>query len=89
MDFFLFEFRAEKNKDGLDTATARGSLGELPLEFRAHAGPLKHLIIGGGMELKIDLRLGEIDFNLEGEVADSLTGKGTTVILNFSGPDLK
>ena len=88
LDFVLLEFEAEKNVHGLATATARGSLGDLPLEFRGRAGPLKHLIIGGGMALKIDLSLGEIDFNLEGNVADSQTGQGADVTIKFSGPDI-
>jgi len=88
LDFVLLEFEAERNDDGLAMATAHGSLGDLPLAFSGRAGPLKHLIIGGGMEAKIDLSLGEIDFNLEGKVADSLTGQGANVIIKFSGPDI-
>jgi len=88
LDFVLLEFEAEKSDGGLTIATAHGSLEDLPLEFSGRAGPLKHLIIGGGMEAKIDLSLGEIDFNLEGIVANSLTGQGADVTINFSGPDI-
>jgi len=88
LDFVLLEAEVEKNDDGLALAAAHGSLGDLPLEFHGRAGPLKHLIIGGALELKIDLSLGEIDFNLAGNVADSLTGQGADVTINFSGPDI-
>jgi uncharacterized protein involved in outer membrane biogenesis len=88
LDFVLLEAEVEKNDDGLAIVAAHGSLGDLPLEFHGRAGPLKHLIIGGGMELKIDLSLGEIEFNLEGDVVDSLTGQGAAVTIKFSGPDI-
>ncbi len=88
LNIVLLEFEAEKSDDGLAIATAHGSLGDLPLAFSGRVGPLKHLIIGGGMEAKIDLSLGEIDFNLEGKVADALTGQGANVTINFSGPDI-
>jgi hypothetical protein len=88
LDFVLLDFEAVKNDDGLATVNAHGSLEDLPLEFRAHAGPLKHLIIGGGMELKADLSLGEISFRVQGDVADSLTGQGADIAINFSGPDI-
>ena len=88
LEFVLYDFEAVRNEDGLSTVSAKGSLEDLPLEFRAHAGPLKNLVIGGGLELKIDLSLGEIELNVQGSVADSLTGQGTDVTINFSGPDI-
>ncbi len=88
LEFVLYDFEAVRNDDGLSSVNANGSLEDLPLQFHAHIGPLKHFIIGGGMELTLDLSLGEIDLNINGNVADSLTGQGADITVNFSGPDI-
>ena len=52
-------------------------------------GPLKHLVIGGEMNSKMDLVVGEIDLNFQGHVDDVMTLDGIDVELNFSGPEFE
>jgi uncharacterized protein involved in outer membrane biogenesis len=87
LDFLISKLELDRMKGGVAEASASGSLGGLPLEFSGQLGPMKHLIIGGSMDIKMDLVLGEIDFNILGHVADSLTGKGAEFTINLSGPE--
>jgi uncharacterized protein involved in outer membrane biogenesis len=87
LDFFLQEIVLSKTADGLAIVVAHGSVGDLALEFNGRLGPLKNLFTGGHFELNSDLSLGEIDLNIHGNVEDALTGQGTVVAINFSGPE--
>ncbi len=87
LDFSLAELKAVRLEGERVELDGNGSLGGLPLTIAGRAGPLNHLIIGGGMDIKIDLSLGEIDLNIDGHVADALTGKGADLTFNFSGPE--
>ena len=87
LDFMVSEAELIKLEGGVVKASTSGSLGGLPLEFSGTLGPLRHLVIGGSMDIKMDLSLGEIDFNILGHVADSLTGEGADITINLSGPE--
>ena len=87
LDLVIAEFQAVKLEDERVELIGNGSIGGLPLSLDGLAGPLNHLILGGGMDVKTDIHLGEIDLNIEGHVVDVLTGEGMDMRVNFSGPE--
>lgn len=87
LNFILAGLKVDRMADGQTNLTAHGSLGELPLDLKAHAGPLKHLVLGGAIEMQTHLSLGKIDLDVQGDVVNSHTGEGADLIINFSGPE--
>ena len=87
LDFHLKVLELSKTEDEMTIFAARGSVGGLTMEYNGRLGPLKNLITGGPIELETDLDLGEIELNVQGKVADALTGQGVDVTIKFSGPD--
>jgi len=87
LDFSIAELNAVKMENEQVDATARGSLDGLPLKLDGYLGPLNHLVLGGVMDGKLDITVGDIELNFQGHVEDSLTFDGIDVVINFTGPE--
>jgi uncharacterized protein involved in outer membrane biogenesis len=87
LDFHLQELELSKTEDEMTIAAGHGSVGGQALDFNGRLGALKNLITGGPIELDTHLGLGEIELNVQGRVADALTGQGVDVTVKFSGPE--
>jgi hypothetical protein len=87
LDASLTELKAVKLENEQIDLSARGSLDGLPLQLDGHIGPLNHLLLGGEMDGKLELSLGDIRLHYQGHVEDSLTFDGIDVAFNFSGPE--
>jgi len=87
LNFSIDELIATRLENEQIDTTARGVLDGFPLTLDGYFGPLNHLLLGGKMDGKLDLTVGEIQLNFQGHVEDSLTFGGIDVVINFSGPD--
>jgi uncharacterized protein involved in outer membrane biogenesis len=87
LQFSIAELNSVRLENEQIDATARGSLDGLPLKLDGYLGPLNHLVLGGEMDGKLDLTVGDIELNLQGHVEDSLTFDGIDAVINFTGPE--
>jgi len=87
LSFSIDELVATRLENQQIDTTARGALDGSPLTLDGYLGPLNHLLLGGKMDGKLDLTVGEVQLNFQGHVEDSLTFDGIDVVINFSGPD--
>jgi hypothetical protein len=85
--FSLEELNLVKLENDQFDLSAQGLLDGLPLQVDGYLGPLNHLQLGGEMDGKLNLSLGEIQLSYQGHVEDSLTFDGIDLAVNFSGPD--
>jgi len=87
LSFSVDELVATRLENQQIDTTARGALDGSPLTLDGYLGPLNHLLLGGKMDGKLDLTVGEVQLNFQGHVEDSLTFDGIDVVINFSGPE--
>jgi len=66
-----------------------GNVNELPLSLDGWFMPFDSLILGGPLEHKLDISLGEISLQSSGSLKDVRTGKGANLVTSIQGPDIE